>query len=227
MVFSHIEKLRGEYTDKYVTVDDQRPELRRFGGLTGVVKTVNMNGRALVQFDGRNNVGWYDIDVNFLKVIDEPLAEPEDKAARPRTTPKAPSALEKARRKKSASAVEPGAKKKSTTDILAAARGKKAADAPTAKSDATAAPPVQAKGGKMSTADILAAARAKKATDAPIGKSDAIVAPPAKSKGGKMSTADILAAARAKKATDAPIVHPGYQIWQNRPPPLQSQWGHV
>ncbi len=28
---------------------------------TGVIKTVNMSGRALVEFDGHNNIGWYDI----------------------------------------------------------------------------------------------------------------------------------------------------------------------
>ncbi len=73
MVFQDIQKLQAEYTDKYVVVDDDRPELRRFKGLTGTVKTVNMNGRALVQFDGHNNVGWYDIDIDFLRVIDQPL----------------------------------------------------------------------------------------------------------------------------------------------------------
>ena len=67
MVFEHIEKLKQEYTDKYVTVDEQRPELQRFGHMTGIVKTVNMNGRALVEFDGLENIGWYDIEIDFLK----------------------------------------------------------------------------------------------------------------------------------------------------------------
>jgi hypothetical protein len=35
-----------EYTDKYVVVDAARPELRRFFGMTGTVKTINMSGRA-------------------------------------------------------------------------------------------------------------------------------------------------------------------------------------
>ena len=65
-VFENIEKLQKRYTDKYVLVDDNRPELRRFRGLTGTVKTVNMSGRALVQFDGYNNIGWFDIDPVFL-----------------------------------------------------------------------------------------------------------------------------------------------------------------
>ncbi len=84
MVFEHIEKLQAEYVDKYVVVDDQRPELRRFSGLTGVVKTVNMSGRALVQFDGRNNIGWYDIDIDYLRVVDQPLPKEEPQLARAR-----------------------------------------------------------------------------------------------------------------------------------------------
>ncbi|MHB8972937.1 MAG: hypothetical protein ACYC3X_08480 [Pirellulaceae bacterium] len=79
MVFEHIEKLQAEYIDKYVVVDDQRPELRRFIGLTGMVKTVNMSGRALVQFDGYKNVGWYDIDIDYLKIVEPPLPTEEPK----------------------------------------------------------------------------------------------------------------------------------------------------
>lgn len=45
MVFEQIEKLKRDFTDKYVVVDSDRPELRRFQAMTGVVKTVNMNGR--------------------------------------------------------------------------------------------------------------------------------------------------------------------------------------
>jgi len=59
MIFEHIEKLKGDYTDRFVIVDEQRPELRRFKGMTGTVRTVNMNGHALVEFDEYNNIGWY------------------------------------------------------------------------------------------------------------------------------------------------------------------------
>ena len=105
MVFEHIEKLRREYADKYVVADQNRPELRRFGGLTGQVKTVNMNGRALVQFAGNNNVGWYDIEIDFLKVVDKPPPEGDENIAKPvvkksaaaKGAQKEPSALEKAR----------------------------------------------------------------------------------------------------------------------------------
>ena len=88
MVFEHIEKLKQEYTDKYVTVDEQRPELQRFGHMTGIVKTVNMNGRALVEFDGLENIGWYDIEIDFLKVVDKPVVH--------ETTKKKPAAKKKA-----------------------------------------------------------------------------------------------------------------------------------
>ena len=76
MIFDHIEKLKKQYTDKYVVVDESRPELKRFRGLTGTVKTVNMSGRALVEFDGYDNIGWYDIDPAFLKFVDAPLPKP-------------------------------------------------------------------------------------------------------------------------------------------------------
>ena len=93
MVFEHIEQLQAEYTDKYVVVDGDRPELRRFQGLTGLVKTVNMSGRALVQFDGLNNIGWYDIDIDYLKVVDKPL--PQEEPPKPPRRAAAPPAAEK------------------------------------------------------------------------------------------------------------------------------------
>ncbi len=87
MVFEHIEQLKRKWTDKYVVVDESRPELKRFSGQTGTVKTVNFSGRALVQFDGNNNIGWFDIDPRFLKVVDAPLPKPvkEEKKNREKT----------------------------------------------------------------------------------------------------------------------------------------------
>src|SRR6476619_3037863 len=79
LIFDHIEKLKTQHTDKYVVVDESRPELQRFRGLTGNVKTVNMSGRALVEFDGYNNIGWYDIDPTFLKIVDAPPPKVEAK----------------------------------------------------------------------------------------------------------------------------------------------------
>ena len=97
MVFENIEQLKQQYTDKYVVVDESRPELLRFKGQTGVVRTVNMSGRALVEFDAFKNIGWYDIELDFLKVIDKPLPtpEPEAKAASPKAKPAAKKAAKK------------------------------------------------------------------------------------------------------------------------------------
>ena len=78
MLLERIEKLQEEYTDQYVVVDSKRPELARFQGITGRVKTINMNGRALVQFEEDKNCGWYDIELDYLKVVDMP----EPKAAK-------------------------------------------------------------------------------------------------------------------------------------------------
>ena len=87
MVFPNIEKIKQDYTDKYVVVDPQRPELARFANSVGQVKTVNMSGRALVEFlDYHLNIGWYDIELEFLKIVDKPL--PKEKTEKP--VPKKP-----------------------------------------------------------------------------------------------------------------------------------------
>ena len=213
MVFERIEKLKEDYTDKYVVVDPDRPELSRFGHLVGQVKTINMNGRALVQFLG-DDIGWYDIDLDFLRIVDGPDAEPP----RPK---KAPAAREKpaakAAKKPAAAKAAPAGKKMSTAEILAAARAKKAGG--TAASAGAEKP--AGKGKKMSTAEILAAARAKAkpaggetATKPKEEKAASAAAEPAEKKSAspakpraKMSTAEILAAARAGKKA-APTTQP-------------------
>ena len=83
MPFEQVETLKKRYTDKWVEVDAAVPELRRFKGLTGQVKTVNMSGRALVQFEHPVDISWYDIDPYYLKVVDKPeqKAEPAKHAA--------------------------------------------------------------------------------------------------------------------------------------------------
>lgn len=170
MVFEHVEKLKKEYTDKYVVVDASRPDLTRFEGITGTVKTVNMSGRALVQFDAYDNIGWYDIDVDYLKIIDQPLPKPE---------PTAKDASEKAQKTAAAKQpAKPAGAKMSVADMLAAARGEKPGAAtakPAAKPAAATKPPadktpaekpsVGKTGASMSVADVLAAARGKKSTD--------------------------------------------------------------
>lgn len=181
-MFDRIEKLKREYTDQYVIVDADRPELARFVGYTGQVKTVNMSGRALVQFEAWNNIGWYDIDVDFLSVVPKPEAgaakvehakPAKAAAAKPAAGEKKVSAAEMARAQGAAKpAAAAGAKKASTADVLAAARaGKAAVGAAPAKAPpaaGAAAKPAKAEPGKkLSTADILAAARAKKGEGEP------------------------------------------------------------
>jgi hypothetical protein len=148
-MFDVIERLKSEWTDKYVVIDSSAPELARFAAATGIVKTVNMNGRCLVQFDQYNNIGWYDIDPACLKIVPKPLPKPAAESK-----PKAAAAPAKAAAPKPAAKPAAGAKP-STADILAAARGKAAAPAKPA--------------GRPSTADILAAARGKKAAAAAEG----------------------------------------------------------
>jgi hypothetical protein len=71
MLPEEVERLRGQYTDQYVVADAERPELARFAGRKGQVKTINMNGRALVQFDGADQA-WYDIDLSHLHFTEKP-----------------------------------------------------------------------------------------------------------------------------------------------------------
>lgn len=161
MVFEHIEKLKREYTDKYVVVDGEVAELRRFRAMTGIIKTINMNGRALVEFDGYLNTGWYDIDLDFLKVVDQPQPkadEPPKKAAKPAA-------------KKSPAGAKPAAKSAagmSMNDILAAARGGDAATQTKEKGETKKKEPSKpaAKAAAMSVEDIMAAARGEAAPPA-------------------------------------------------------------
>jgi len=82
------EKLKKDLTDKYVVVSDSIPELKRFHDLTGHVKTVNMNCRALVQFDGPVDISIYDIAPEFLTVVDAP--KPKAAKAAPAEAKKSP-----------------------------------------------------------------------------------------------------------------------------------------
>ena len=98
MSIDRAERLKKELTDKWVVVATATPELKRFANMTGKVRTVNMNGRALVEFDGPVDIGWYDIDPSFLTVVDGPkpkkaAAHAEAKpAAKPAAAPVAPAA---------------------------------------------------------------------------------------------------------------------------------------
>lgn len=194
-MFEQIEKVKQEYTDKYVKVDANRAELARFKDLVGQVKTVNMSGRALVEFmDYHLNIGWFDIDLDYLKVVDKPEPKPkeEKKPAAKKAAPKkaaAPAAekklspLELARQadggaaKKDGGEKKGGAEKKSTADVLAALRGEKG-------------------GGDAKGAAKPTEAKAETPAEKPA---------PAKKSGGamdrsKMSVADMIAAAKGESA---------------------------
>ncbi|NOZ40576.1 MAG: hypothetical protein GXP24_10160 [Planctomycetes bacterium] len=203
MVIEQIEKVKQQYTDKYVQVDGNRAELARFKDLVGQVKTVNMSGRALVEFmDYHLNIGWFDIDLDYLKVVDKPAPKPKEakKPAAKKSVPKKAAAkpqaasgekklspLEMARQGDSGGAKKKPAAKKSTADVLAALRGggKPAAKPAAAKVEKpAAAKPAAAKEGptkvdrsKMSVAEMIAAARggAKPAKSEPEAEPEAKV----------------------------------------------------
>jgi hypothetical protein len=78
------EELKREWTDQYVKVNPDRPELKRFAKLVGRVVTVNYNGKAVIDFgDG----GWYDVTASPEWLVKVP---PEE--ARGKYDPKANSA---------------------------------------------------------------------------------------------------------------------------------------
>ncbi|MEM9703634.1 MAG: hypothetical protein AAF907_14440 [Planctomycetota bacterium] len=69
------ERLKQHWTGRrvIVRVDQAVGTLARFAGLKGTVRTVNMNGRALVQFDGKDET-WFDLDP---RALEEAAAEPD------------------------------------------------------------------------------------------------------------------------------------------------------
>ncbi len=201
-MFDQIEKLKQDLTDQYVVVNTGVPELKRFDGYVGQVKTVNMNGRALVQFEAWANIGWYDIDVDYLKVVPKPEAgaaekkhekpAPAAKAAKPAATgEKKLSPLEMARMQGAAGAAKP-----------AAGAAKPAAAKPAAK------PGTPAAGGKKSTAEILAAARAKAAPAAAPAEESAAEEPVAQEAVEEVAPAPAAVVAKPKAAA-RPAFTPG------------------
>jgi hypothetical protein len=204
-VFDQIEKLKRDLTDRYVVVDASVPELMRFEGHVGQVKTVNMSGRALVQFDAWNNIGWYDIDVGFLKVVPKPEASAETtrheapREAPPKPAPAKPAAVA-------------GEKKLSPLEL---ARMQGAAK-PAGEKVPAVAPRAPAAVAKKSTAEILAAARAKNtaepAASAPVAELD-------EPKGSAVATPAAAAPAMAAKPAAAAAARPAAAP---KPAPAQS-----
>jgi pyruvate/2-oxoglutarate dehydrogenase complex dihydrolipoamide acyltransferase (E2) component len=157
------EKLKEKLTDKYVVVDKSIPELRRFAEWTGKVKTVNMSCRALVEFDGPVDIGWYDINPDYLIVVDGP----RPKAAPAAKAPAAKPAGAEAKPAPAAAAKPAAATGKSPLDAIRAQQAAKAAGAP------AAAP--AASGAKISPLDMIRKQQAAKAKP----EAAADVAPPA------------------------------------------------
>ena len=97
----HLEKLRKEFTNELVTLNEARPGLERFQEMVGRVVTVDAAGQALVQFNGFP--ARYAIGVDHLRVVDQTisLVENTDRQPGPRLVPVnveyEPSELEKAR----------------------------------------------------------------------------------------------------------------------------------
>jgi len=68
------EELKRQWTDQFVEVNEERPELKRFEGIVGRVVTVNRNKKAVIDFqDG----GWYDITASTdnLRILDAATAK--------------------------------------------------------------------------------------------------------------------------------------------------------
>ncbi|WP_437205473.1 hypothetical protein [Planctomicrobium sp. SH664] len=175
MMIAKAEVSKRELTDKYVVVQEGIPELRRFSGLTGQVKTVNMNGRALVQFDNPVDISWYDIDPTFLKVVDAPAPKPKEHAKPAAETPS----------EKPKPAASPATAAKSPLEALRAAKPTGAAaqsplEALRAAKPSAASPPPAAGEKKLSPIEVLkqqaAAKAAQQAQSAP--EASAAVTPP-------------------------------------------------
>src|SRR5580765_4651309 len=143
MPFEQVETLKKRYTDKWVEVDAAVPELRRFKGLTGQVKTVNMSGRALVQFEHPVDISWYDIDPSYLKVVDQPVKKeaPGKHAAEGEKKPAAAEA-------KASPAAKPTAAKAGGMSPLEKARAQGAAGSGKGAAPAAAQAAAPATGGK-------------------------------------------------------------------------------
>lgn len=182
MSIDRAERLKTDLTDKWVIVDANIPELRRFVGLTGKVKTVNMNCRALVEFNGAADIGWYDIEPTYLRIVDapapkaaptekheKPAAEKSDKPA-PKPAGKSP--LEMARAQGATGAAKPAAK---SPLEMARAQGAGGATQPAAEAGKKLSPLELAR--QQGAAKSAAAAPAAEPSTAPVAEESKPAAP--------------------------------------------------
>jgi hypothetical protein len=186
--FEQAEILKRQYTDKFVVVRSGVPELRRFQGLTGTVKTVNMSGRALVQFDGPADIGWYDIDPSFLTVVDAPA--PKKAEGHGEKAAKEPPAA-----KTAPAAAKPGGSEKKLSPLDMIRQQGAAGSKPVATSSASA--PTAAGGAKPSPLDLIRQQGAAKAGGTASASASgagptAKPVPAATSEGKKLSTIEMI-----------------------------------
>lgn len=177
------ERLKKELTDKWVVVANA-PELKRFANLTGKVKTVNMNCRALVEFDGPVDIGWYDIDTTYLTVVEGP--KPKKAEAHGEAKPAAKAAAAPAVAKPAAAGGSPLDKIRAASAKpaeAAAAPAPAAGGSPLDKIRAASAKPAAAPAAGGSPLDKIRAAGAKPAAaaaPATVAEAPAPVEEPAK-----------------------------------------------
>ncbi len=73
MLDLQIQKLRQDYSNRYVVLESDRPESRRFQGRIGLVKTITMNCQALVEWVDSADRAWYAFDLDDLRLVDRPV----------------------------------------------------------------------------------------------------------------------------------------------------------
>lgn len=215
--FQKIEDLKSELTGKYVVVRPGLSELKRFEKLTGIIKTVNMNGRALVEFDGPVDIGWYDIDPGYLNIVDapRPKAEKHEKTAA-ETKPKpaaGKSPLEMARAGGTAPAAAPS--------TAAAPTEKKLSPLEMARQGAAkpAAAPAAAEGEKKLSPLELARQGMAKGGDAPAKPASTPVPAAASTGDKKLSPLDLIRqqGAATPAATTPPAVQEAPDVFEEKP----------
>ncbi|MFN0198482.1 MAG: hypothetical protein ACKVT0_17185 [Planctomycetaceae bacterium] len=206
ITFAEVEQLKKDLTDRYVVVQDGIPELRRFQGRTGFIKTVNMSGRALVQFDGSEDIAWYDIEPTYLKVVTAPVAKTAEKKG---TGDHAPAADQAAVVEKKPVAAKPAGKSPlEMARAQGAAGAAKAAESPaTAGGTPKKLSPLEL-ARQQGAAGAAKAAPVKSAPAAPAAEKQAAAASPAPGK--KLSPLELArqqgAAGSASKAAAPPQV---------------------
>lgn len=75
MLDLQIEKLRQQYTNRYVIIPGAQPKYRRFRGRIGQVKTITMQGQALVGWVDSADRAWYAMELDALELLEEPAGK--------------------------------------------------------------------------------------------------------------------------------------------------------